>query len=138
MKTIIVGTDFSAGSVGALEMAGRLAGEHTTIHLIHILEPVDDPDSEDPETKSFYADLEEKSQQKLADQLATVGSVKAQSEVRIGPRHVTLLEVAEELKADLIVLGSTPMSPDSKALSVSHRAALTSKIPILLVPGSAS
>jgi nucleotide-binding universal stress UspA family protein len=44
------------------------------------------------------------------------------------------MQVAEELEADLIVLGSRPMSADSKLLSVSHKVALTSSRPVLLVP----
>jgi nucleotide-binding universal stress UspA family protein len=135
MKTILVGTDFTAGSDRALQVAAGLCTSETTIHLIHILEPVDDPDSNDPETQKFYQTLKEKSDKNLADQLASLGSTKVESEVRIGPRHVTLLEAAEDLNADIIVLGSTPMKPDSKLLSVSHRAALTSTRPILLVPG---
>ena len=135
MKTILVGTDFTAGSDRALQVAAKLGTSDATIHLVHILEPVDDPDSNDPETESFYQKLKEKSDKKLANQLASLGSTKVESQIRIGPRHVTLLEVAEELDADIIVLGSTPMNPDSKLLSVSHRAALTSTRPILLVPG---
>jgi nucleotide-binding universal stress UspA family protein len=134
MKTILVGTDFTPGSDKALKLASQLATNETTIHLIHVLEPVDDPDSKDPETESFYQALEEKSNKKLVDQLSSLGSHKAESSVRIGPRHVTLLEVADEIKADLIVLGNAPMNPESKVLSVSHRAALTSTRPILLVP----
>ena len=135
MKTILVGTDFSPGSDRALRVAGQLASDDTTIHLIHVLEPVDDPDSDDPETQSFYRKLEEKSTKSLADQLTRLDSGEAQTSVRIGPRHLTLLEVAEELNADLIVLGSKPMNPDSEVLSVSHRAALVSSRSILLVPG---
>lgn len=135
MKTILVGTDFTPGSDGALTTAASLVGAAGTVHLLHVLEPVDDPDSDDPETRSFYQQLEEKSRQKLADQLARAGVEKVENSVRIGIRHVTILEVAEELQADLIVLGSRPISPDSTLLSVSHRAALTSTRPILLIPG---
>ncbi|MCA9778125.1 MAG: universal stress protein [Candidatus Eremiobacteraeota bacterium] len=135
MKTILVGTDFSAGSDGALNTASNLLASGGSVHLLHVLEPVDDPDSEDPETQTFYRELEQKSQQKLADQLSRSG-LEARSSVRIGARHLTLMEVAEELDADLIVLGSRPMGPDSKLLSVSHKVALTSTRPVLLVPRS--
>lgn len=134
MKTILVGTDFSAGSDLALQTAAALVKESGKVHLLHVLEPVDDPDSEDPETRDFYRELEGKSRQKVADQLSRTGVAGVESSVRIGTRHLTILEVAEELQADLVVLSSRPISPDSKLLSVSHRAALTSTRPILLVP----
>jgi len=137
MKTILVGTDFSIGSNAALATASRLLESGGSVHLLHVLEPVDDPDSDDPETQSFYRELEAKSQQKLSDQLADSG-LKAETSVRIGAHHLTLLQVAEELGAELIVLGSRPMSADSKLLSVSHKVALTSSRPGLLVPHSGS
>lgn len=137
MKTILVGTDFSIGSNAALATASRLLESGGSVHLLHVLEPVDDPDSDDPETQSFYRELEAKSQQKLSDQLAGSG-LQAETSVRIGARHLTLLQVAEEVGAELIVLGSRPMSADSKLLSVSHKVALTSSRPVLLVPHSGS
>ena len=133
MKSILVGTDFSQGSDAALTTANRLLESGGNLHLLHVLEPVDDPDSDDPETQSFYRELEAKSQHKLADQLSKSG-LKAETSVRIGARHLTVMQVAEELEADLIVLGSRPMSADSKLLSVSHKVALTSSRPVLLVP----
>ena len=135
MKTILVGTDFSAGSDRALATASGFVASGGSVHLLHVLEPVDDPDSDDPDTQTFYRELEQKSQQKLADQLSRSG-LKAHSSVHVGARHLTLMEVAEELDADLIVLGSRPMGPDSKLLSVSHKVALTSTRPVLLVPRS--
>ncbi len=133
MQKILVGTDFSSGSDAALATAAGLLDSGGTLHLLHVLEPVDDPDSDDPETQSFYKQLEEKSHQKLADQLAG-SEFKAETSVRIGARHLTLLQVADAIGAELIVLGSRPMSADSKLLSVSHKVALTSSLPVLLVP----
>ena len=56
------------------------------------------------------------------------------SEIRIGPRHLTILQVANEVEAELVVLGSHPMSDESQHIGTSHRVAVTSSRPVVLVP----
>ena len=105
------------------------------LHMLHVLEPVDDPDSKDPETQRFYHELETRSREKLesAMQPHLGGSVEITSDVRIGPRHLTILEVADELEAELVVLGSHPVDEEQR-IGTSHRVAVTSRRIVLLVP----
>jgi nucleotide-binding universal stress UspA family protein len=135
MKTILVGTDFDSGSEKALQKACQFARSfNSRIHLLHVLEPVDEPDSEDPETEEFYAKLEHASLEKLTHAISQIDSLELTSEVRVGRRHPTILAVAEEMKADLIVLGSHPIAPDDQRIGTSHRVAVTANRPVLLVP----
>lgn len=135
MKTILVGTDFSEGSERALEKACQLARAfNSSVQIIHVLEPVDDPDSDDPETQLFYQKLKSVSEEKMDAALARYPDLTIGGFNRIGPRHPTILEVAVELKADLIVLGSRPISAQEQRIGTSHRVAVTAPIPVLLVP----
>lgn len=136
MKLILVGTDFSEGSAKAQQRATELAkATGATLHLLHVLEPVDEPDSEDPETQDFYTKLETTSREKLRKAAADISGIDLGYSTEIGHRHPTILEVAEKLDADMIVLGSNPMEPDSKRIGTSHRVAVTANRPVLLVPG---
>lgn len=135
MKTILVGTDFGDSSRKALKFAKELAEkDQATIHLLHVLEPVDEPDSQDPETAAFYAQLEAASEEKFRLALEEIRGSTAVTQVRVGPRHPTILAVAQEEQADLIVLGSHALQPDEQRIGTSHRVAITSPVPVLLVP----
>lgn len=137
MRTILVGTDFSENSDRAFDKACEIAqhmGER--VHLLHVVEPVDDPDSQDPETQEFYAALTSRSEARLAaEQAANTRPVQVTCSVEIGPRVPTLLRVAEELQADLLVMGSQPWTEDTPPrLGVSQKVALTCPRPVMLVP----
>lgn len=134
MKTVLVGTDFSDAAQRALELACQLASrDGGKVHLLHVLEPVDELGSTDPETQEFYEKLTKQSKEKLAQAVSGATS-EIETEVRIGVRCSTLLETAQELEADLIVLGSQPINPDSRRFGTSHRVAVTARRPVLLVP----
>ncbi len=136
MKTILVGTDFSPRSDKAFAKACELAQTlGATIHLLHVLEPVDEPGSSDPETQEFYAKLEEGSKTKMASliRLADV-TVHLTSSVRIGHRHQLIVEIAEEIQAEMIVLGSHPLTEEAARIGPGHRVAVTARRPVLLVP----
>lgn len=139
MATILVGTDFSQSSREALTQARRMAeGLGAEIHLLHVVEPVDEAGSTDPETAEFYETLRQKSEPKMAQEVALLRPCRVETSVRVGPRHQTILQVADELEADLIVLGSHPISPESKRIGTSHRVGVTARRPVLLVPSDES
>lgn len=137
MRTVLVGTDFSKGSDRAFAKACELAqkmGER--VHLLHVVEPVDDADSPDPDTQKFYDELLARSEVKLeAEMIENSRPVEVTCSVEIGHRAPTIHRVAEALGADLVVLGSNPLKEDSmNRLGVGHRVALTSTRPVLLIP----
>ncbi len=134
---ILVGTDFSPSSERAFVKACAIA-RHTgeRVHLLHIVEPVDEPGSQDRETQEFYAKLTQISETKLQEQEGDQGAIISLTHsVEIGPRTETLIRIGQEMNAGLIVLGSQPLSEGNPPrLGVSHRIALTSTRPVLLVP----
>ena len=135
-RILLVGTDFSPSSDRAFAKACELGQSlGAGVHLLHVLEPVDEPGSEDPETQDFYASLTTRSMDKLAIEIAkNTRPVQVECSVVVGPRDRRILEVAEELDAEIVVLGSLPISADSRRLAISHRVAVTAVRPVLLVP----
>ena len=135
MNLILLGTDFGEDAVKAQAKAAHIAkATGAKLHFLHVLEPVDDPDSQDPETQEFYRKLEESSKKKLDEATASLPDVETESSIAIGHRHPTILACAARLNADLIVLGSRPIEAESQRFGTSHRVAVTSHIPVLLVP----
>jgi len=135
MKLILLGTDFTEETSKAHKQAAELSRKTgAQLHILHVLEPVDDPDSDDPETQEFYDKLEAKSQERLAKLIDTLPGITINSSIVVGNRHPTILEQAGTLGADLIVLGSKPLEADNQRFGTSHRVAVTSPIPVLLVP----
>lgn len=137
MKTILVGINFSPSSEKALRKACHIARlMEAQIRLLHVLEPVDDPGSQDPETRRFYDTLKTRSQEKMTAAIRPLlgEGVSFSSEIRIGPRHRTILEVAHEVEAELVVLGSHPLSDEAQWIGTSHRVAVTCDRPVVLVP----
>lgn len=138
-STILVGTDFSKESDRAFEKACEIArSTGGRVHLLHVVEPVDEPDSPDPDTQKFYDALIEIAKVKLEAEVAAAHAppVEVTCAVEIGPRVETLLRVGKALEVAMIALGSQPMKDDGqpKRLGVSHRVALSSQMPVLLVP----
>ncbi len=132
---ILVGTDFTETAEKALGQAFSLAkATGGTLHLVHVVEPIDEPDSSDPETEAFYNELIQKSQTHLKEVCRRLGVPEDCTSVLIGHRVQVLRELADQLEVDLIVLGSRPLTDPPERLGVSHRVALISSRPVLLVP----
>lgn len=137
MSVILVGTDFSSHSGRALAKAAELAQRsEERVHLLHVVEPVDEPDSEDRETQEFYDELTQRAAAKFQEQESKLPEgVELSHSVEIGPRVDTIMRVAQEMDASVVVLGSQPLGEGNPSrLGVSHRIALTSSRPVLLVP----
>jgi nucleotide-binding universal stress UspA family protein len=137
MRTILVGTDFTPDSDRAFSKACEIAqGMGERVHLLHVVERVDEPDSADPDTQKFYAALTVLSEVKLeTEKTANQRPVAVTHSVEIGPRVETIQRVADELEADLIVLGRSPRNEDNTfRFGVSQRVAWFSTRPVLLVP----
>lgn len=134
---ILVGTDFSPSSDRAFAKACAIA-RHTgeRIHLLHVVEPVDEPGSQDRETQEFYTKLTQISEAKFQEQEADQGAIISLTHsVEIGPRTETIVRISQEMNVGLVVLGSQPLTEGNPPrLGVSHRIALTSTRPVLLVP----
>lgn len=108
-NTIVVAIDFFKENQIVLQRACELASEATKVHLLHVIEdpmPMYDaytlPTLPTVDMEALRKDLEAKLIA-LGDKF---GIPAEHCEVRTGSVSNTVIETAEELKADLIVAGS--------------------------------
>ena len=142
MKNILVPVDFSAVQNSLVSTAGNLAKAlGAKLWLVHVAAP--DPDfvgfSVGPEyVREQRADIlrqEHQDIQAIGAQLKAKG-IDAEALLVQGPTTDTLLEVAQNVSADLIVIGSHGRSALFRAFvgSVSQQVLKESKVPVLVVP----
>ena len=139
--SLLVTIDFSAVTDAQLEIADRLASPDREIHLLHVTEP-------DPSFVGLAAGPEEVRHQvanelhhahdelgALADRLRAKGHA-VRALLAEGPTVQTILEQAEKLGADLIVMGSHGRGKlfDLVVGSVSAGVIRKSSVPVLVVP----
>lgn len=139
--SLLVSIDFSSVTDALLEIVDRLASPKREIHLLHVTEP-------DPSFVGLAAGPEEVQHQvanelqrardeldALADRLRAKGHA-VQTRLVPGPTVQTILEQAEELDADLIVMGSHGRGKlfDLVVGSVSAGVIRESRVPVLVVP----
>ena len=144
MKRILAAIDFSDVTAAVVERAAELAKAFLAeLTLLHATAP--DPefvgyepgpqtvrDSRALEVRSEHRDLEN-----LAQSLTDQG-IQAKAKLAMGPMVMTILEHADALNADLIVLGSHGHGALYKALvgSVTEGVIRKSSCPVLIVPAS--
>jgi len=139
--SVLVSIDFSAVTDAQLEIVDRLASPGREIHLLHVTEP-------DPSFVGLEAGPEEVQQQvaselqrahdeldALADRLRANGHA-VRTLLVPGPTVQTILEQAEKLDAELIVMGSHGRGKlfDLVVGSVSAGVIRKSPVPVLVVP----
>lgn len=148
MKNILVPTDFTGTSELALAWAKFLAkrylqdGLETTITLAHVTQPYI-PDSTLPTGEvgvgmmavQEMEDVGELNLKEIADQLERDG-FRTRIESRFGSIDSEIVEVADELKPDLIVMGRSHIDSffDWLAGSSAADVAMTAHCPVLVVP----
>ncbi|MFD1143079.1 universal stress protein [Larkinella insperata] len=148
MKNILVPTDFTGTSELALAWAKFLAkhysqgGQETMITLAHVTQPYI-PDSTLPTGEvgvgmmavQEMEDVGELNLQEIADQLEREG-FKTRIESRVGSIDSEIVDVADELKPDLIVMGRSHIDSffDWLAGSSAADVAMTAHCPVLVVP----
>ncbi|MFP5276629.1 MAG: universal stress protein [Acidobacteriota bacterium] len=137
LKTVVVATDLHGEAEAALEYAGKLAGAYgARIVLAHGLDPLEYAAIDDvPEQV-----LDELSQQarnvlaKLSGDLLAEG-IRSHSEIRQGDVVQTLVDVARDYQAGLIVLGSKGREGAGPVLvgAITERLVRTAPCPVLAV-----
>ena len=140
ITNILVPTDFSACSEQALDYAVQLADRLDA--RVHLLSVIGVPSYGVPElgvglTAPMMDNMIADTQREL-DQLAGVRKLVKQTLVRVGDARDVILQTADELKADLIVMGTHDRRGISRALlgSVTEMIVRTSKLPVLTVRGA--
>jgi nucleotide-binding universal stress UspA family protein len=147
-KTILVPVDGSRHAEKALKVAAELARSGTgTLHLLHVTEPLPDNigilvgGSTEPMSEAEREKLAEgirQAGQQLIDQAkgaADLAGLEVEELVRHGRPGERIIEAAEEVGADAIVMGSRGMS-DLKGMvvgSVSHRVSHTAGCTVITV-----
>lgn len=134
---ILVPVDFTAKNEAALAVARELAttsGGNVTV--LHVIERIDE--EADEELDRFYERLEERARERMEPTLAALGDggLTTSSRVVYGSRAHTIVETARDLACDLIVMSSHRVQserPGADWISISHKVAILSPCPILLV-----
>ncbi len=124
---ILCGSDLSPGSADALATAialGERRGDKEVI-LVHVAAPSDRPPQRDDDT---HKSLSEQSDKLMA-------SIPVRIEVRAGATAETLIALAREEGADLIVVGAGPRAA-GRLGSFAGQLVETSSVPVLLVRDS--
>ena len=106
--------------------------------LLHVIETIGDDDG-DEDLEDFYSNLRAKAAEKMRAFAARLEEeqVPCETEIRVGSRWRTVIEVAEEHDVDLVVLGSRPMDPKERGAvgTTSHKVFFASGHPLLVVRG---
>ena len=112
IKTILAPTDFSTHAEHALKYAGELAKNlKAKMYVLHVAEYSNvggDPDASELLIPNYIPELEKKGKDRLDQitrRLSEVG-VDAHSVFVAGRAYQDIVRVAEELKVDLIVIGT--------------------------------
>lgn len=139
MKHIVLAIDGSDPSKRALDLAIEMATKfEAKLNLLHVLEPLFVP----PEPYGFNSGaLDEASREygkqmlKDAQAIAQQKGVEASSALLAGTPAEAIVEAANEVGADLIVVGSRGQGRVGRFLlgSVSDRVLHQSKVPVLVV-----
>lgn len=140
--SVLVALDFSAVAERQLEIVERLAAPDREIHLLHVAEP--DPSfvglEAGPDTvrDAVAEEFREEHQklQRMAERLRERGHPRARALMVQGPTVRTILEQAEALAAEVIVVGSHGRGKvyDLLVGSVSSGVIRGSPVPVLVVP----
>jgi nucleotide-binding universal stress UspA family protein len=139
---ILAPTDFSECSRHALRYAVALAKAFQgTVHLVHVIEPIEKTD----QWSYVYASMEQirplvekevkTKVEALAAELASEGAA-VKTHVLFGTGYVRLAELAKELKADAIVIGTSGKRGLEHMIlgSTTERLLRMSICPVLSVP----
>ncbi len=136
-KHIILATDFTGASQGALETALALAGDCTAmLTIVHTCDVPPPVLSELPDAMTSFV---QRARSKLDDLVASAqaASPGARGILKVGVPWEQILAAAAESRSDLIVMGTHGRRGLEHAVmgSVAERVVQFSPIPVLTVPG---
>ena len=146
IKRILVPTDFSGHADAALDYAIELAAPlGATVGLLHVIE---DPLAAGMWSSELYSaeivglqiNLTKDAEERLRRTVAEAGSpLVTEHEVRTGRAASTIVEVAAETKADLIVMGTAGRTGVAHVFmgSVAERVVRTAPCPVLTMRAAA-
>lgn len=136
--TVLVPVDGSESASVALRHALDIVGPEATVHVLAVVEPTGNPLGFGVEEIESIDDAVTE----LAETIIAGGGTDAvtlDTEVRRGePAYEVILAYADEIEADLLVLGrgGTSILPDAVFGSTADRVARLSDVPVVLVPAA--
>ena len=134
MKKILVGFDGSEGSEQALNRAITLIDEYGELILLAV---VPSPSEKTFVDKEIYSKLKKKAEHLIADVIADVGThdFTITGMVEEGDAAATIIEIANNLNCDLIVMGSKGTSEIGRYLlgSVANKVVQYAAKPVMVV-----
>jgi universal stress protein A len=140
-KRIVVGIDFNAPSLAALEYARSLAKSfESSVSLVHVIQPVT------TEIYTYSAEMVQNWERAAYERLWALfpaeerTTLQGRAEVRVGAAVEEILNFAEERKADLIILGTHGRGPLGHLFlgSVAERVVRRAQCPVLTVGRAAA
>ncbi|HEY8504002.1 MAG TPA: universal stress protein, partial [Gemmataceae bacterium] len=103
LQSILLATDFRPASKEAARVAARLASAFgSRVSLLHVIEPLPSW----PVAVELFQDQAEGLLRELADELAAQGVAVTDPILAVGPAGDTIVQKAQELDVDLILIGA--------------------------------
>lgn len=136
-KTVLVPVDLSDQNAASVAMAAKLTDPgHGTLHLLHVIELI--PGLGLEEERAFYDRLERDATAHLArlSRIAEKEKRAQRADVLFGARGAVILNEAERLSADLLVMRSHRVGrtePYQGFGTLSHQIGILASCPVLLV-----
>ena len=135
-ERIVVPADLTERNRRAVEMAGRLSAPEGTVCLLHVIETI--PGMSVEEESIFFGKLEERASAYLGElgKMLDEKQIQWKAEIAYGPRAKTILDEAEKLHADLIVIRSHRVGDEKPSEgwgTLSYQVGIFARCPVLLV-----
>lgn len=146
MKTIVSAVDFSVNSIGAADWGEQIAWSHgARLVLAHAL-PTSLPVTAAPEFIALPEEALLEEQDRVRERLdgeaakRRTSGTEVETRIETGPASETLVEIAEDEKADLLVVGTRGLTGLKRTFlgSVAARVIRDASCPVLVVPSRGS
>ena len=140
MKTILIATDFSEHSTVALQTAARLARAHgARLHAVHVIDWLTSWWSPMRISDDFLERVEREARERIDDGLSEFerNGMTVSSSSGVGKAWEVILETADEIDCDLLVIGTRGLGALPNALlgSTAERVLELSTRPVVSVHG---
>lgn len=116
IKTILHPTDFSESSIQALEVARALARDHHANLVVATIPFPPPPDLPAYLPPTPLLELEERAKEALKNYIKTVTDVPIEMRTHVGDPGRTIVAIAEDCHADVIVMGTRGLSGVARLL----------------------
>jgi nucleotide-binding universal stress UspA family protein len=134
-KCVVVPIDFSEESIQAVDVAREFVQESSHIHIIHVSRPWDEHEIGGTWGKETEEERIQSIQKKLREELQNKGYEDLQIDIHLGSPASEIINYAEEVDAELIVMpshGRTGIKHFALG-SVAERVVRTAHCPVLVL-----